>query len=51
MIFDRQEHKQIVLQLIEQTNFPGTVLELVCELKSAVIMAAISGDAEDDRQK
>lgn len=41
MIFDRKEHKDIVLYLIENGSFQGKILELVLELKQAVIKAEI----------
>lgn len=41
MIFDRKEHKDIVLHLLENGSFSGKILELVLELKQAVIKAFI----------
>lgn len=41
MIFDRQEHKDIVLHLLENSNFSGKIIELVLELRKAVLEAKI----------
>ena len=49
MIFDKKEHKDIVLHLIENSNFSGKILELVLELKQAVKGAFI--EAPEDKGK
>lgn len=41
MTFDKPEHQQIVAQLIESAQFPGKMLELALEIKTAVASAAI----------
>lgn len=41
MIFDKKEHKNLVIQMIEQTNFPGKILEVILEFKHAVLNAEI----------
>lgn len=42
MVFDSKEHQQIVLQLINQAQFPGALLEKASELKSSVVNAEIN---------
>lgn len=41
MVFDNKEHQQIVLQLINQAQFPGALLEKASELKASVLSAEI----------
>jgi len=36
MIFDKEEHKKIILALINSSSFPGNILETILELKEAV---------------
>lgn len=42
MTFDKQEHKDLVVALIEQASFPGKMLEVAAELKLAVRVANIA---------
>lgn len=41
MVFDKEEHKQIVIALIEKAQFPGQIVEQVAELKAAVLAAKV----------
>lgn len=42
MVIKNEEHRELLLQLIAQAQFPGTLLELAAELKAAVIAATLS---------
>jgi len=44
MIIDKEEHKVILLQIIDITNFPGKTLEAAMELKNAVKNATVEKD-------
>lgn len=41
MQFDKIEHKQLVEEMIKNTNFPGQIAELVVDLKQAVIRSEV----------
>jgi hypothetical protein len=41
MIIDKPEHQKILLELINQANFPGNILELMVEVKKAIVDAKI----------
>lgn len=41
MKFDKPEHKELALKIIEVATFPGQLLELANELKQAVVKAEI----------
>lgn len=41
MVLDSATHKQFLLELIKQTNMPGTLLDLAYEVKQAVLKAEI----------
>lgn len=41
MTLDKDEHKQILLQLIDKATFPGEFAEAVVELKKSVREASI----------
>lgn len=41
MVFDSENHKQIVAALIEKANFPGAIVEDVAKLKEAVSKAKV----------
>lgn len=41
MKFDKSEHKELTIKIIEASNFPGQILDLVYELKQAVQNAEI----------
>lgn len=45
MQFDKIEHKQLVQEMIKNTNFPGQIAELVVELKRAVEMAEVKSES------
>ena len=42
MTFDKQEHKDLVVALIEQASFSGKMLEVAAELKAAVRYASVA---------
>jgi len=41
MKFDKPEHKEICLKMLDATNFPGQIVEIVVELKKAMQNAEI----------
>jgi len=41
MKFDKPEHKEICLKMLDNTNFPGQIAEIVVELKQAMQNAEI----------
>ena len=41
MKFDKPEHKELTIKIIEASNFPGQLIDLVHELKQAVQNADI----------
>lgn len=36
MTFDCEEHKNIIMSMINQATFPGNLIEVACALKKAV---------------
>lgn len=48
MTFDKQEHKDICLQCINQTSFPGHLLDIAYELKKAVESAEVRQDSGEN---
>jgi len=36
MTFDKPEHKELCLKILDATNFPGQIVEIVVELKHAM---------------
>lgn len=49
MILNKEDHRILLLKIIDTTNFPGTVLELILELKQAIKTAKIA-DKEPDKK-
>jgi hypothetical protein len=46
MILDKEEHRQILLELIDKASFPGAVRNAVVELANAIEKASVkSGSA------
>lgn len=41
MIVDKLEHKELLLQIINKSNFPGSILESILELKLSIARAKI----------
>lgn len=41
MVIDKEEHKQFLLEIINQVQFPGNLLEIAFELKAAIKSATI----------
>ena len=48
MILDGEKQRKILLQIINTTNFPGSVLQEALELKKAIINAKI-GEEKDKK--
>lgn len=42
MIFDKQEHKDALIALLNQATFPGHLLELALELKQTVAAGQVT---------
>lgn len=42
MVVDKEEHKQLILELIKQSQIPGHLVELVYEVKKSVESASVS---------
>ena len=51
MIFDKEEHKELTIQMINRTNFLGNILETVLEFKKAVLEAEIKNNFEKKHDK
>lgn len=47
MIIDTHEHKKVLLELINQANFPGSMIELMAILKKAIIEAEVTHPKKD----
>ncbi len=47
MIIDREEHRDALLQLIDGSSFPGRSVDLVYELKQAILGAIIAPNIRD----
>jgi hypothetical protein len=47
MTLDKEEHRAILLELIEKAAFPGAAARKVVELQEAIESADIKEDAED----
>ena len=45
MTFDKPEHQQIIAQLVQQANFPGSMVEMVVDLKVAIASATVGTPA------
>lgn len=41
MILDQEPHRDALLQLLEQSTFPGSAIDLVYELKRAITTAMV----------
>lgn len=41
MVFDKPEHKQFILELMQQVQYPGQVLDLAYEIRQAVKNAEV----------
>jgi hypothetical protein len=41
MTFDKPEHKEICLKMLDATTFPGQIVELILELKQAMQKAEV----------
>lgn len=47
MVFDKEEHREIIMALITKAAFPGEFAETVVELKLAVKTASVQGMVDD----
>ena len=47
MQFDTQQHKELVVALIEQASFPGKLIEVAAELKKSVAAATVETPSAD----
>ena len=47
MELDREEHKAMLLQLINQAQVPGHMLEAACDLKRAIKEATVKTPASE----
>ena len=41
MVIDKQIHKEVLLKILEATNIPGQLLDVVYEIKQAILKAEI----------
>lgn len=41
MELDKPEHRQFLLEMMEQVSFPGKILDLAHEVKQAVLAATV----------
>lgn len=46
MVLDKEEHREILLQLISKAAFPGEFAEVVVELKTSIREAALPTNKE-----
>lgn len=44
MTLDKETHRQFLLELFKQTNFPGHLIDLVYEVKQAIEKAEVNGE-------
>jgi len=49
MIIDKEEHKALLIQMVDMTNFPGKLLETALELKKAIQEAKIEPKKPDNK--
>ena len=47
MTFDKPEHKDLVLKLINSSQFNGSLIDLIYELKIAVTNSTITNKSSD----
>lgn len=43
MTFDKPQHKQLILDLLDKAQFPGHAVELVFELRKAISEGSVQG--------
>lgn len=48
MIVDKLEHKELLLRIINQSNFPGSIVENILELKVSIARAKIPEPPKKD---
>ncbi len=44
MILDSETHRKFLLELMNQTNYPGTLIDLAYEVKQAILKAEVRDD-------
>jgi len=47
MTFDKPEHKELVLDMLNKVSVPGQLVEIFYELKQAVVQGIVSPDEPD----
>lgn len=50
MTLDKEEHRTLLLQLVNQTAFPGQFAEEIVALKTALEAAGVAGDDAVDKE-
>ncbi|MDG9783885.1 hypothetical protein [Metapseudomonas otitidis] len=48
MILDKEEHRQLILTLIDKAQFPGSILDHIVEFKKAVTEAKIQAPPTEE---
>lgn len=51
MQFDKQSHKELALQAINNVNVPGKLIDEVYEYKQAILNATVGGEAGQETAK
>lgn len=51
MVLDKEDHRSILLTMINQATIPGTHVEIVAEIKQALSGAVVSGSEGDQGTK
>lgn len=46
MTLDKPEHRDFLLEIMVQVNYPGRYLELACEVKRAIESAGIADEQD-----
>ena len=44
MTIDKQEHQALLLEIIKQTTYPGHLIDLVYEIRNAILSAKVGED-------
>lgn len=50
MILDNEQQRALLLELLQQANFPGKAIDVVYDLKKALQNASILEDRNDNKQ-
>lgn len=46
MILDKEIHREALLQMLAQSTFPGNVVDVVYELKQAILAAQVQEQSQ-----